>query len=250
MKNKLLEIIKKEIIKETKKIINNAKVTARENKLDNIDKLLLINNNIELYLDSLKEYFIFDDDLINKISVLKNESIIEAKKDICNVILNIIKNEQKDVFIKIIDYINTLKSKGIDIDINSIENSIYKPINLDMQFLEYNQVFGINKLDIIKKYGTKCELTDFAILLGSIVSEDNKTGWWWIKNYAGYGDAKVVCYEGNCYSFPVNIDSICIRPVIKYSSIEKYCTNKILQGELNSSSEGIFVYQIYICSVT
>lgn len=56
-------------------------------------------------------------------------------------------------------------------------------------FLKEEQIFGKNKLDIFEKYGTKCAITDFAILLGGYVatgfytnegsSRKDRTGWWW-----------------------------------------------------------------------
>ena len=42
-------------------------------------------------------------------------------------------------------------------------------------FLTNEQIFGNNKLDIIKHYGTKCTITDFSILLGGSVSLDYYT---------------------------------------------------------------------------
>ena len=40
---------------------------------------------------------------------------------------------------------------------------------LDFRFLTTAQVFG---LDILKKYGSRCTITDFAILLGGKVTEN------------------------------------------------------------------------------
>ena len=61
-------------------------------------------------------------------------------------------------------------------------------------FLDQNQIFEnyhFDRLDIIKKYGTKCAITDFSILLGGLVSSKNyvdntkekkeRTGCWWTK---------------------------------------------------------------------
>ena len=48
-------------------------------------------------------------------------------------------------------------------------------MDLDFTFLDEEQVFGDKQLDIIKKYGTKCAITDFSILLGGYVSEDYYT---------------------------------------------------------------------------
>ena len=68
-------------------------------------------------------------------------------------------------------------------------------------FLTDEQLFGNNQLDIISRYGTKCAITDFSILLGGYVSSDDytsegntrkdRTGWWWTKTPYN-NDARVV----------------------------------------------------------
>lgn len=71
-------------------------------------------------------------------------------------------------------------------------------------FLTDEQIFGSNQLDIIRKYGTACAITDFSILLGGFVSSyytsegntgKDRTGWWWTKSSDGDNDARAVdCY--------------------------------------------------------
>ena len=65
-------------------------------------------------------------------------------------------------------------------------------------FLTDEQIFGNQQLDIIKKYGTKCAITDFSILLGGYVNRDystsdniSGTGYWWTKTPYD-GNARVV----------------------------------------------------------
>ena len=41
----------------------------------------------------------------------------------------------------------------------------------DFTFLTEEQYFGDDKLDILKKRGTKAAITDFSILLGAYVSD-------------------------------------------------------------------------------
>ncbi|MGM9850152.1 MAG: ATP-binding protein [Bacilli bacterium] len=61
---------------------------------------------------------------------------------------------------------------------------------IDFSFLDNEQVFGDNQIDILKKYGTKAAITDFSILLGGDVSNieyissdsRQKTGFWWLKD--------------------------------------------------------------------
>ena len=48
-------------------------------------------------------------------------------------------------------------------------------MNDSMTFLTGDQIFGNNQLDIISRYGTKCAITDFSILLGGYVSPDYYT---------------------------------------------------------------------------
>lgn len=80
---------------------------------------------------------------------------------------------------------------------------------LDFTFLEENQIFGDKQLDIFKKYGTKCAITDFAILLGGYVADStytsegstlkDRTGWWWTRTPDGDNDARVVRSYGSSY---------------------------------------------------
>ena len=62
---------------------------------------------------------------------------------------------------------------------------------MDFTFLTEEQIFGEKQLEVLKKYGTKCAISDFSILLGGAVSDffytnegehlKNRTGWWWSK---------------------------------------------------------------------
>lgn len=76
-------------------------------------------------------------------------------------------------------------------------------------FLTDEQIFGNNQLDIISRYGTKCAMTDFSILLGGYVSSScytsegntgkDRTGWWWTKSSDGDNDARAVASCGSSY---------------------------------------------------
>ena len=69
-------------------------------------------------------------------------------------------------------------------------------------FLTEEQYFGSDKLDILEKRGTKAAITDFSILLGAYVSDNNhidndsslegRTGYYWTKSDDGDNDARVV----------------------------------------------------------
>lgn len=73
-------------------------------------------------------------------------------------------------------------------------------------FLTEEQIFGNNPLDIIKKYGIKCAITDFSVLLGGYVANSiytnegttgkDRTGWWWTKTPNGSNDARAVKDDG------------------------------------------------------
>ena len=68
-------------------------------------------------------------------------------------------------------------------------------------FLTQEQCFGSDKLDILKKRGTKAAITDFSVLLGGWVSSEHvendsslegRTGYYWTKSDDGDNDARVV----------------------------------------------------------
>lgn len=59
-------------------------------------------------------------------------------------------------------------------------------------FLHREWLSDISDIDIIKKYGSKCAISDFAILLGGVVSstfftsDGDKTGAWWMVDHNGF----------------------------------------------------------------
>lgn len=71
----------------------------------------------------------------------------------------------------------------------------------DLTFLTVEQYLGSDKLDILEKRGTKAAITDFSILLGAYVSDNNhidndsslegRTGYYWTKSGNGDNDALV-----------------------------------------------------------
>ncbi len=78
---------------------------------------------------------------------------------------------------------------------------------LDFTFPEIDQIFGNKQSDIFKAYGTKCAISDFAILLGGFVANGiyttegntlkDRTGYWWTRTSDGDNDARVVRKNGN-----------------------------------------------------
>lgn len=103
-------------------------------------------------------------------------------------------------------------------------------------FLTDEQIFGNNKLDIISRYGTKCAITDFSILLGGYVSSDDytsegntrkdRTGWWWTKTPYN-NDARVVSGYGDRGWYSVNTRKGGARPALPYSSIQSISSNGV-----------------------
>jgi len=107
----------------------------------------------------------------------------------------------------------------------------------DFTFLTEEQIFGDDKLDIIKKYGTKAAITDFSILLGGYVSEyyytternseKDRTGWWWTKSSDGDNDARAVSKDGDRGWGSVLRRNVGARPALPYSSISGISSNKV-----------------------
>lgn len=104
-------------------------------------------------------------------------------------------------------------------------------------FLTDEQIFGTNQLDILNRYGTKCAITDFSILLGGYVSLDyytnegntskDRTGWWWTRSSDGDNDARVVGYDGGSLWDDVYIRTGGARPALPYSLISSISSNGV-----------------------
>ena len=100
--------------------------------------------------------------------------------------------------------------------------------------LESKDVFGDKRLKVFNKYGTRCSLTDFAILTGAYVYQfnhtregtelKNRTCSWWIKTFY-LGD--VFCVDGNGYRSVQEVynNQYTLRPVTSFSSISKDMKN-------------------------
>ena len=100
--------------------------------------------------------------------------------------------------------------------------------------LESKDVFGDKRLKVFNKYGTRCALTDFAILTGAYVYQFNhtregtdlkdRTCSWWIKTFY-LGD--VFCVDGNGYRSVQEVynNQYTLRPVTSFSSISKDMKN-------------------------
>ena len=101
-------------------------------------------------------------------------------------------------------------------------------------FLTQEQCFESDKLDILKKRGTKAAITDFSVLLGGWVSDyhtdndsslEGRTGYYWTKSDDGDNDARVVNADGNRDSLTVDGRNGGARPALPFSSISEIPTN-------------------------
>ena len=103
--------------------------------------------------------------------------------------------------------------------------------------LSYEQISGRQMIDVIEKLGTKCAVTDFAILLGAYVSDEyhidddsslkGRTGWWWTNTSNKYDEVLVVSHNGDCDWGEPEKRSGGIRPIISYSDI----SSNLVRGE-------------------
>ena len=77
-----------------------------------------------------------------------------------------------------------------------------------LTLLSEEQIWGKEQLDIMRKYGTKCAVTDLAILTGCYVSSyykvneynslaGSRTSWWWIRSYDSSNNVRVVYDDGH-----------------------------------------------------
>ena len=110
----------------------------------------------------------------------------------------------------------------------------------NMTFLEENQIFGDDALDIIKKYGAKCVLTDFAVFAGGDVSNSTKphddedeincVGSWWTKTSTGrsWGDTiKYVPIHGESFLETSGHEGrLGARIAVPYSDISSHIKNE------------------------
>ena len=99
----------------------------------------------------------------------------------------------------------------------------------EFTFLSEEQVFGSEQIDVIKKMGGKCAISDFAILLGAYVSSDyhidgdnsmrGRTGWWNLSSSNGAGDVRGVdIVGGRGWTTASNRYGV-VRPVLPFSNI-------------------------------
>lgn len=116
MQDKFLESVRAGFISQIEEIISETKISSEEKKLNAIDTLVLVNNNISSWISSINGMFHIDEELLTKVAELKRPFVSAAKKEVASEVAKIIENESTDVTSKINDFMNGLKKKGIDLD--------------------------------------------------------------------------------------------------------------------------------------
>lgn len=102
--------------------------------------------------------------------------------------------------------------------------------------LPAGKVFGLNQIDVIKKLGTKCAVSDFAILLGASTPprtyyvDDNaarkaRTGSWYSLSSTSDGYIRAINIGGSMYNEFSFSRNCAIRPVLPYSNISDISQN-------------------------
>lgn len=99
--------------------------------------------------------------------------------------------------------------------------------------LSDEQIFGEEKIGLLKRYGTLCAISDFAILLGGEVSqtvstkEGEFTCGWWTKSFYDEENVRIVCEDGTSDYECVIDRTDGARPVLTYSIISDRVSNKV-----------------------
>ena len=108
----------------------------------------------------------------------------------------------------------------------------------DFTFLPEEQCFDSSrKLEILEKRGTIAPITDFSILLGGYVSDDDyynngnsledRSGWYWTSSDDKDNDVRGVRFDGSRTHSYVNRRSGGARPALPYSSIRNIASNGV-----------------------
>lgn len=173
MQDKFLESVRAGFISQIEEIISETKLSSEENKLNAIDTLVLVNNNIGSWISSINGMFHIDEELLTKVAELKRPFVSDAKKEVASEVAKIIENESTDVTSKINDFMNGLKKKGIDLDgdnkkeekesITPLETKTYsRPIQTSTHDSEAS--FGISRQRVLKREVEKTRSSTFDCL--------------------------------------------------------------------------------------
>ncbi len=91
----------------------------------------------------------------------------------------------------------------------------------EFTFLTYDDCFGDNELEILKKRGREAQVTDYAALLGAFKEDfNNDFGYYWTKTYDSYDGISTVSFGGTKADYWGYTRDCSVRPAIKYSSLD------------------------------
>lgn len=116
MQDKFLESIRTGFISKIEEIIQHDSTSAKEEGLNAIDTLILINEDIRSWISSVSEVIYVDEELLREIAAAKRPFVKAAKKEVAEKVSQIIENESSDVTEKISKFMNGLKEMGVDLD--------------------------------------------------------------------------------------------------------------------------------------
>ena len=118
----------------------------------------------------------------------------------------------------------------------------------NLTFLTQEQCFESDKLDILKKRGTKAAITDFSILLGAYVNDrchidsdnslEGRTGYYWTRSDDGNSGVQVVGDDGRRRHNYIHSCLGGARLAIPFSSISNIPTNGV-SGTPKRARDGV-----------
>ena len=93
----------------------------------------------------------------------------------------------------------------------------------EFTFLTYDDCFGDNELEILKKRGREAQITDFAVLLGACTYRNGTykdLGIYWTKTYNSPDGISTVSFGGTKADYWGYTRDCSVRPVFEYSSLD------------------------------
>lgn len=102
--------------------------------------------------------------------------------------------------------------------------------NNKFTLLNFDQIFGENRIEVLNKIGTKSPMTDFAVALGasfnsSFINMDNyleQAGWYFLNEMSNIKEIYAVSNaDGRSFRVPSGVRSGGIRPVISFNDISE-----------------------------
>ena len=102
----------------------------------------------------------------------------------------------------------------------------------EFTFLTYDDCFGDNELEILRKRGREAQVTDYAALLGAFKEDfNNDLGYYWTKTYDSYDGVSTIVLDGQD-DFFASVRDCSVRPAIKYLSLDDVLVS-------NRASDGV-----------